>query len=670
LAKFLYIAAAFAALFILAVGPTGGAVLSKKDQTLYKKAFEAARDKRWKTAIRLSRKGRSKLPAKVIMWLRTQSGGSGASFDDINKFLEDPDGWPRKRKLRLRAEAIMGAAADEKSTLAWFDKYPPLSAPGVIHQATALHKSNRDAEAVKIIRDAWINLDMHRGDERVFRKRFRKHLTKMDNIQRLDRLIWDRRVSAARRQMRRVGIGHRHLSQAKIMLMRRIGGVDPAVARIPPALQDDPGLLFERMRWRRRKGFSDRAIELLVQQPAVNARPKRWWIERALLTRHALRNGNITLAYRLARDHRQASGASLAEAEWLAGWIALRYLRDPKVAQKHFVTLYDNVGFPVSRARGAYWAGRAAEAGGANDAAKTWYRRAAEHTTTFYGQMAHFHIPGPGGATVPSDPTVTAQDKQRFNAWPFVQIIRMLAELDQRKLLRPFFNQLIRTVKKPADWRLMTDLAKDIGRDDLAIHVAKQALKRGVVLADAGYPTLPTTKVRATARAQTNPTALEAPIIHAIVRQESAFNPRAISHAGARGLMQLMPATARRVAKRLNLRSSPRRLTADPQHNVNLGSAYFKGLMQQFDGSLVLSLVAYNAGPGRVRRWVRDNGDPRFLDAPDAIDWIEQIPFKETRNYVQRVLENLPLYHGKFNEDFSPIYSIQAITSLDDLETP
>lgn len=248
-----YVAVAFAVCFVLTGTSAGGAVLSKQDQTLYKKAFDAARDKKWKTAIRLSRKGRSKLPAKVILWLRAQSGGSGASFDNIATFLEDPDNWPRKHRLRLRAEEIMKAATDEKRTLAWFDKYPPLSAPGVIHQATALHKSNRDAEAVNIIRDAWINLDMHRADERVFRKQFRKHLTKMDNIKRLNRLIWDRRVSAARRQMRRVEIGYRHLSQAKIMLMRRIGGVDPAVARIPPALQDDPGLLFERMRWRRRR---------------------------------------------------------------------------------------------------------------------------------------------------------------------------------------------------------------------------------------------------------------------------------------------------------------------------------------------------------------------------------------------------------------------------------
>ena len=664
MACFFYIAAAFAACYVLVATPAASDILSKQDQTLYKKAFDAARDKQWKTATRLSRKGRSKLPAKVIMWLRAQSSGSGVTFDEINKLLEDPDGWPRKRKLRLSAEAIMSATADKKNTLAWFNKYPPLSAPGVIHQATALHKTNRDTEAVKIIRDAWVNLDMLRAHELVFRKRFHKHLTKKDDVKRLDRLIWDRRISAARRQMRRVGMDYRHLSQAKIMLMRRIGGVDPAVARIPAALKDDPGLLFERMRWRRRKGFSDRAIELLVQQPAVNARPKRWWIERALLTRHALRNGDITLAYRLAQDHRQAGGASLAEAEWLAGWVALRYLRDPKVAQKHFRTLYDNVSFPVSRARGAYWAGRAAEAGGENDAAKTWYQLAAKHTTTFYGQMAHFHIPGPGDASAPADPTVTAQDTQRFNARSFVQIIRILAELDQRKLLSPFFNQLIHAVKKRAGWRLITDLAKDIGRDDLAIHVAKQALKRGVILTDAGYPTLPTTRTRVKSAT------LHAPIIHAIVRQESAFNPRAISPAGARGLMQLMPATARRVAKHLKLRSSPHRLTANPRHNVNLGTAYFKGLMRQYDGSFVLALAAYNAGPGRVRRWVRDNGDPRTLDAPDAIDWIEQIPFKETRNYVQRVLENLPLYHGKFNDDFSPIYTIQAITSLDDLETP
>lgn len=660
MAEFSRIVAVFIAMFVLIATPANSEVLSKRDAKLYKKAFTAAQNKQWKAASRLSRKATSKLPAKIIHWLRAQSPSSGASFGDINDFLEDPDDWPRKRQLRQRAEETMGNALGHDRALAWFRKYPPLTAPGIVRQVAALRQSNRDAEAVEVIRNAWINVDMSRADERVFRKWFRKHLTKSDNIQRLDRLIWDRRVSAARRQMRRVGNDYRHLSQAKIMLMRRIGGVDPAVARIPEALLDDPGLLFERTRWRRRKGFSDRAIELLVKQPAVNARPKRWWIERGLLTRYALRNGNITLAYRLSRDHRQASGASYAEAEWLAGWIALRYLREPHVARKHFQNLYENVNYPVSRARGAYWAGRAAEAGGANAAAMTWYRTAAKHVTTFYGQMADYYLPGSGSAQLPSEPAVSAQDEKKFNAHPFVQIIRILAALDQRKLPRLFFNQLARTATKPADWRLMTNLTKEIGRNDLSIHIAKKALKQGVVLVDAGYPALPVTKDAPANSA----------VIHAIVRQESAFDPRAISHAGARGLMQLMPATARNVARSLNLRYSPSRLTSDPRHNLSLGAAYFTGLVKQYDGSLVLALAAYNAGPSRVRRWVRDNGDPRQLDTPDAIDWIEQIPFKETRNYVQRVLENLPPYHGKFSDDFSSLYLIQAITSLDDLETP
>ncbi|MBT5665898.1 MAG: lytic transglycosylase domain-containing protein [Rhodospirillaceae bacterium] len=660
MAEFLRIVAVFVALFVLIATPTHGEVLSKQDAILYKKAFTAAKKKQWKTATQLSRKATSKLPAKVINWLRARSASSGASFGDINEFLEDPDGWPRQFELRQRAEETMGNALDHERALAWFRKHPPLTTPGIVRQITALRQSDRDAEAVEIIRNAWINVDMSRADERVFRKWFRKHLTKSDNIERLDRLIWDRRVSSAKRQMRRVGSDYRHLSQAKIMLMGRIGGVDPVVARIPEALLDDPGLLFERTRWRRRKGFSDRAIELLVKQPSVNARPKRWWIERALLTRYALRNGNITLAYRLARDHRQNAGASYAEAEWLAGWIALRYLRDPHVARKHFQTLYENVGFPVSRARGAYWAGRAAEAGGANDAAMTWYRTAAKHVTTFYGQMANFHLPGSRSAPIPSEPAVSVRDEKQFNARPFVQIIRILAELDQRDLPRLFFNQLAHAITKPVEWRLLTNLAKEIGRNDLAVHIAKKALKQGVVLVDAGYPALPVTKGGPAS----------SPVIHAIVRQESAFNPRAISHAGARGLMQLMPATARKVARSLNLRYSPSRLTSDPRHNVNLGAAYFNGLVQRYDGSLVLALTAYNAGPGRVQRWVREYGDPRQLDTPDAIDWIEQIPFKETRNYVQRVLENLPLYHGKFSDDFSPLYLIQAITSLDDMETP
>jgi soluble lytic murein transglycosylase len=651
--------------FLSGDGPSRAENLEAEQRILYKKAFAAALQNKWQSAQRISRAALAKNPVKrgpaqVIDWLRVQSPAADAPFEDIARFLDQTPGWPRQRTLRRRAEAAMKGDFGQNATLAWFKKYPPLSASGVIHHVEALRGAGRSNDAATAIRNAWLQLDMSRGDERVFWKKFRRRLTKDDEIKRLDRLIWDRRISAAKRQMRRVSIEYRHLSQAKIMLMRRIGGVDPAIARIPTTLLDDPGLVFERLRWRRRKGFTDGAIELLAQQPDQNLRPRRWWVERGILARHALRRGDITQAYRLAKNHRQTKGASHAEAEWLSGWIALRYLQDPRAAQQHFVDLYRHVKYPVSRARGAYWAGRAAESAGAYDTAIKWYQRASTHVTTFYGQMAHLHLPGPGAQRAPRPPTVTKMDKTRFERRPFVQVIRSLDDLKQRKLLRPFFTQLTRSTLKPADWRLLSELARDIGRNDLAILVTKQALRKGVVLVEAGYPSSPIMK-------GLEPTP---EIIHAIARQESAFDPKAISHAGARGLMQLMPATARSVARSLKIPHSTRRLTADPRHNVNLGASYINGLLEDFDGSLVLALSAYNAGPHRVRRWLRENGDLRHFDTPDAIDWIEQIPFKETRNYVQRVLENLPLYHHLLRDDFSPIYSIEAISSLEEAETP
>ncbi|MBL4719874.1 MAG: lytic transglycosylase domain-containing protein [Alphaproteobacteria bacterium] len=655
----------FSAAFLAGLSPSFGGALNKSQQAQYKQAFKAAHKGQWKTAQRLSRTALKRNPsapgpAQVIDWLQAQSLSSGAKFSDINKFLGQTPAWPRTKTLRRRAESAMKKDFSQNATLAWFRKYPPLTATGVIRHVDALRRAGRQSDAADAIRNAWIGFNMNRSDERQFRKRFRRDLTKLDEIKRLDRLIWDRRISAAKRQMRRVDIDHRHLSQAKIMLSRRIGGVDPAIARIPASLLNDPGLLFERMRWRRRKGFQDGAIELLAQQPDHNFRPRRWWIERASLTRHVLRKGDVTHAYRLAKNHRQTKGAAHAEAEWLSGWIALRYLRDPGVAQGHFRDPYNNVKFPVSRARGAYWAGRAAEAEGAYDDAMKWYRLAARHVTTFYGQMAYLHIPGPGNGRPPAAPAVTAQEKAQFEKRPFVKIIRSLAQLEQKKLLRPFFDQLARAVTKRSDWPLLTSLAHDIGHDNLAIRMAKQALKKGVVLVEAGYPSSPFMK-----GLSPNPE-----VIHAIIRQESAFDPKAVSPAGARGLMQLMPATARGVARSLKIRHSTRLLTADPRHNVNLGASYINGLLRDFDGSLVLALAAYNAGPHRVRRWLRENGDPRRFDMPDAIDWIEQIPFKETRNYVQRVLENLPLYHHRLRDDFSPIYAIQAIISLEEAETP
>jgi soluble lytic murein transglycosylase len=364
-----------------------------------------------------------------------------------------------------------------------------------------------------------------------------------------------------------------------------------------------------------------------------------WATERQSLARYALATGDLSAAYRIASKHRLTSGPVFAELEFFTGWVALRFQHQPEVAYNHFVGLYEVVKLPVSVARASYWAGRAADAMGYNQLAATWYRTAAEHVTTYYGQLATAALSEPPLSHALDEPTPTAADTTAFETHELVQVLLALSEIGANEYMRPFLLRLSELAKTPGEHALITHLALKIDRPDLAITAAKKASYAGVVLLAEGYPLT-----------QLPPGGnVEHPLVLAMTRQESAFDREAVSSAGALGLMQLMPKTAKNVARALRLKFYKRRLTTDRDYNITIGRAYLNGLLGDFSGSYVLAIAAYNAGPSRVRQWMRDYGDPRS-DKVDAIDWIESIPIGETRNYVQRVLENLQLYRLRLGD--------------------
>ena len=426
------------------------------------------------------------------------------------------------------------------------------------------------------------------------------------------------------------------LGLARIALMLREPGVDYAVSKVPKRLIGNPGLVYERVRWRRKNRKYDSAIELLSQSGEPQTEAKRWWTERRILSRWLLRKGRTKEAYALASSHQQTAGIGLAEGEWLSGWIALRSLHRYADAFEHFKKMFDNVSYPVSKARAAYWAGRAAEASGKPEISLHWFAHAATHVTSFYGQLAAEKLAPTARPSYPLEPRPTIAERETFAQLELVRLVKMLSAMGLKGEINPFIRQLARATKTAPDWTLLADLAHDQRRDDLAIHVAKKALRVGVVLSRLGYPDL-----RLALKNRPDPA-----FVKAVVRQESAFNPKAISHAGARGLMQLMPKTAYRIAQRLNIKYSRSRLTRDPKYNVTIGRAYLLQLLEDYGDSPILALSAYNAGPARVKRWLKHFGDPN-RSVEHAVDWIESIPFYETRNYVQRVLENFTVYRGR-----------------------
>ena len=571
---------------------------------------------------------------KLVTWMEYRAPGSRASFGEISQFLADNPDWPDSRALRRNAENGIGLSRPPADVLAWFDKTPPSSGGGRIAQISALETLGRNSEAQAAARAAWRDANFTEGEERDFLSRFRKLLTHDDHAARLDRLIWDGRVFDARRLLRLVDSDTQALANARLALRRLDPGIDGALKRVPAALQNNPGLLYERLRWRRIKGRDMEARDMLDHPPSDLVRPEMWWDERSIQVRRALANGEASVAYRLASRNGLSRGAAFADAEFLSGWIALRFLGDSTGALKHFEALHANVTFPVSLARGAYWAGRAAEAQGNDESAHTWYAEASSYPTVFYGQLARLRLEE---SPTPTDPPVTIDEAKAFASDELVRAARYAARSPDRVLMRSFVLRLAERAKTPAEHRLVAALADREGRPEVAVAAAKASARRGVVLLDSAYPER---------RFPPGANTVEPELALAVMRQESAFDSQAVSGAGARGLMQLIGPTAQSVAKALKLPYERERLNLDPDYNIRLGTRYLADLVEQFSGSYVLAVAAYNAGPARVRTWSRNGGDPR-KGSLDILDWIEMIPLSETRDYVQRVIENLEIYRTR-----------------------
>lgn len=630
---------AFAAVFISLLLPATPREVTAKpltgeDAKRYAAALKNADRGNWTRAHRQASKLAGELPAKLLRWMEMSNRGNRYGFAAISGFVRNNPDWPLRGTLRRRAEEALNPTVSNSDVLKWFETYPPLTADGSIRLVDAVVAAGPKERARKLIRETWINGNFGRKQERSFRRKYRRYLSKADHSARLDRLLWDGQISRARRALRLVDSDTQKIAMARIALRASRGGVDWHIRQVPAQMRSNPGLVFERARWRRRKGMDDGAYDLLKDVPATAPFATKWWVERSIMARRLLAKGHISEAYRLAKANGLSSGARYVEAEWLAGWIALRHLREPKVAHRHFTRIGKRVSYPISRARAAYWAGRAAEAAGDRAAAETSFEAASIHDTTYYGQLAAARKSG--SVTLRSAAVKpTASEVEAFERDDRVRAVRILSQVGARSKIRPFMFALLREAESPSHQILTARLATDVGRRDFAVRAGRKAYQAGSPLPNIAYPVISMTG--------NHP---EQALLHAIVRQESNFDTAAISHAGARGLMQLMPRTARGVAKNLRVRFSQRRLTRDSGYNIKLGQAYLGQMLNRFDGSYILAIASYNAGPSAAARWVRQFGDPREPGV-DVIDWVESIPYRETRNYVQRVIENLQVYRAR-----------------------
>ncbi len=591
----------------------------------------------------------------VLEWRRLTANNI-ASFDQLSRFLMANRDWPDAEKLRVRAEkAIALDSYDPQRTLAFFQAYPPRTASGELRLALALNATGRRDEANAAARRAWtggIIDDMEVSRALSF---FSGALSPADHDARMDRLLWTGSTIAAGRQLSYTSPDKREIFAARLAM--RGGAVDAALQSAavesanPSLLRTDAGYITDKATWLRKSGRVGEARALLAAPRALAKAPTdaEEWLETLLTSaRAADAAGDKQTAFNIAKqiDDSFAPGVVIREAPlsvrddftslaWLAGQLAYKDLRRPAEAVRLYRAYGEAARSAQTRTKGFYWAGRAALAAGDRDTANRYFADAAEHYDQFYGQLSLERLNRPQPRPKP-EPTiqVSSDQKRAFEDDRLVRAARALGEIGAWREQSQFLRALAQRASSPADHVLAGQLASSIGRPDLGVMIGRSAQANSLDAVEvSGFPT-----VRVPSGHESNWT-----FIHAITRQESQFDRQAISHAGARGMMQLMPGTAREVAGKLGMSYDAGSLTADTNYNLTLGSTYFQQMLSYFGGSYPLAVAAYNAGPGNVNKWLRANGDPRG-GGIDMVDWIEAIPIFETRNYVQRVLENAVVY--------------------------
>ena len=610
------------------------------------RGLEAMRDGDWDRALAVSGK-RGSVSRDIIVWhwLRAGKGSAG----DVLVFLDRRPDWPGLPWLRRKSEPVFTDEAPDR-VLSFFSQQPPQTAEGALIHARALERKGLGGDAQAGLVLAWRSMPMGKGLMDLYLDRY-GNLLRPHHAARLDRMIWDGHLTSARAMLPLVGEDARALARARIALLDLEPGVDGLIARVPDGLRDDPGLAHARFVWRHRKGRDDDAIELMQAHSGSAAdlgEPQHWAARRRTLAREKMRDGDAAMAYRIAARHQLTpeAGYAYADLEWIAGYVALTKLGDPATALRHFRNFDAAVETPISKGRAGYWLGRAQAALGDVDAAYAAYAMAAEYQTSFYGLLAAERIGRPFDATLANPAPPPPWREAPFLRSSVAEAGLLLFKADEPLLGERFLTHLVESLDEQQALQ-MGAMAVEMERPHLAVMIAKRAAQRGLVLTGAYYPLHPVAKLDL-------PMAREMTL--AIARRESEFDHTVVSGAGARGLMQVMPSTARLVAGELGILGghSTDRLLTDPDYNAKLGANYLAGLAGEFDGNVVMMAAGYNAGPRRPQQWMERYGDPR-TGKVDIVDWIEMIPFDETRNYVMRVTESLPVYRARLGKPALPI---------------
>ena len=614
---------------------------NKKDFEIAKKAISEMKQAKWPAALKTAKRARDKSVYNFIQWRHLLTKGNKASYYDYKTFIDKNEDYPRLGRVKYLAEHKLSTdTISPKKIIDWFGVDEPLSGFGKMVLGESIILNGNTQKGISYIKEGWITAELSKSELRFYRKKFKKYLNADDYIKRADYLAWNNKYWDLKRLLRYLPKDYELLYTARQLLMSKSYGVDNAISKVPAKFKNDAGLNYDRLKWRRKRGRVDSSVEILVKIKNTKdylVRPDKWWFEREIISRSLIYKKKFALAYKIASNHALTDGPEYAAAEWMSGWIALSFLDDPLLAKDHFENFYNNVGYPISTSRGAYWLAKTYQKLGKNELANEWFGKASNFLTTYYGQLAFMELNPNQPFELSRDIEVSKEYRDYFFKKELVKTVYLLDELNEDKYTKHILRHLANDDINNGSEVLAAELATSIDRFDFAIQIAKIASYEKRFHNKYNYPIISTPnyingrKIPDTA------------FILSIIRQESEFDLSANSHAGAKGLMQLMPYTAKVVAKQAKLPYSKSRLTRDAEYNINLGSHYIAGLILEYDGAYPFAIAAYNAGPKRVRYWKKINKNPQ-KNQIDYVNWIELIKFKETRNYVQRVLENYNVY--------------------------
>jgi soluble lytic murein transglycosylase len=593
----------------------------------------------------------------ILLWRLATADSNAATFDELKRALDELRSYPQRQTIRIRAEQKIANSALSPSAKRDFllrteqgiSQQGPLSGEGKIELAAAQFALGDAAAARRALSDGWRTSRLDNATQAQVLARFGAELTPQDHDARVDFLLWADRITQARPLFA-------YMSETgRINAQRRLGIASGNTVTLSGAMLDDRGIQYQRVKSLRQSERRTEALALLAQidsrglpEPGQDL----LWTERRNLVNEAIVTRDWRSAYRVASTHGYTRGERFADGEFLAGWISLRFLNDPATALTHFTRLEAGVAMPVSKARAFYWLGRTAEAQRNDSDAVRYYTSGAQFPTVYYGQLSAVELAERRGQvarlTLPPEKRATPQDFVKLNGHPMMAAISLLSEIGENQFFRQFALALDDELASEGEHQALSEYARAKGEPSTAIRVAKTGLNRGVLATEAAFPLMSIPRVIGYGQ-------IEDAYSLAITRQESEFNPVAVSGANARGLMQFVPATASSQARKMGIPHETSWLTSRPSHNVTLGSAHLYDLVQNFYGSYIMAAAAYNAGPGRPRQWVQTYGEMRETDLDTAIDWVEKIPFSETRNYVQRVMENIQVYRARLAGGSAPL---------------